>query len=71
MGKKLFLLPVFLFCWEMLYSQLAINTDGSSPNPAAMPDVKSTGKGLLIPRMTYSQRPVTPVTGTYAGPMQK
>jgi trimeric autotransporter adhesin len=35
---------------------IAINADGSAPNTNAMLDVKSTTKGLLIPRMTSSQR---------------
>ena len=37
-------------------AQVAINTDGSNPDNAAMLDVKSTVKGLLIPRMTTTQR---------------
>jgi len=35
---------------------VSINTDGSSPNSSAILDVKSTNKGVLIPRMTSSQR---------------
>jgi hypothetical protein len=35
---------------------VAINADGSAPNTNAMLDVKSTTKGLLIPRMTTAQR---------------
>jgi uncharacterized protein (TIGR02145 family) len=35
--------------------QIAINTDGSSPNASAMLDVKSTDKGFLPPCMTASQ----------------
>ncbi|NOX87128.1 MAG: hypothetical protein GXO86_14420, partial [Chlorobi bacterium] len=38
------------------FSQVAINTDGSSPNGHAMLDVKSSDKGMLIPRMTTAQR---------------
>lgn len=48
------------------YSQaVAINTDGSSADPSAALDVKSTAKGLLIPRMTAAQRTaiVAPVEG--------
>jgi len=37
-------------------AQVAINTDGSMPDNSAMLDVKSTVKGMLIPRMTQSQR---------------
>ena len=35
---------------------VAINTDGSAPNPKAILDIKSSTKGLLIPRMTTAQR---------------
>ncbi len=38
-----------------LYSQVAINTDGSAPDNSAMLDVKSTTKGILPPRMTTEQ----------------
>ena len=37
-------------------SQVAINNDGSLPDTSAMFDVKSTNKGILIPRMTQVQR---------------
>jgi hypothetical protein len=37
-------------------AQVAINTDGSSPHTSAMLDIRSTSKGLLIPRMTTLQR---------------
>jgi uncharacterized protein (TIGR02145 family) len=36
-------------------AQVSINTDGSQPSSSAMLEVKSTNKGLLIPRMTTSQ----------------
>ncbi len=35
---------------------VAINTDGSTANTSALLDVKSTTKGLLIPRMNKAQR---------------
>jgi hypothetical protein len=35
---------------------VGINTDGSTPNASAILDVKSNSKGILIPRMTESQR---------------
>lgn len=37
-------------------AQVAINTDGSQPDGSAMLDVKSADKGLLIPRVSASQR---------------
>ncbi|MBK7173483.1 MAG: hypothetical protein IPH84_09655 [Bacteroidales bacterium] len=44
-------------------AQMAINTDGTAPNGSAMLDVKATGKGILAPRMTFAQRPASPVAG--------
>lgn len=38
-----------------LSAQIAVNTDGSVADSSAMLDVKSTSKGLLLPRMTESQ----------------
>ena len=38
------------------FAQVAVNTDASNPDASAMLDVKSTVKGLLIPRMTESER---------------
>jgi hypothetical protein len=35
---------------------VAINNTGLAPNPAAMLDVSSSSKGMLIPRMTSAQR---------------
>lgn len=35
---------------------VSINTDGSLPHSSAILDLKSTSKGLLIPRMTVQQR---------------
>ena len=44
---------------------VAINTDDSNPDGSAMLDVKSTTGGVLIPRLTSSQRDAisTPATG--------
>ena len=39
-----------------LFAQVAVNTDGSQPNTHAMLDVKSSDKGILIPRMTTTER---------------
>ncbi|MCP3999384.1 MAG: hypothetical protein GY727_00520, partial [Gammaproteobacteria bacterium] len=48
-----------------LSAQVGINTDGSSPDTSAMLDVKSTDKGMLVPRMTSAQRIAisSPATG--------
>ena len=39
-----------------LFSQVAVNADGSVPDNSAMLDLKSTSKGMLVPRMTIAQR---------------
>lgn len=53
--KNFTLLIVFL-SWMTLHAQVAVNSDGSSPDNSAMLDVKSTTKGFLSPRMTQAQR---------------
>jgi uncharacterized protein (TIGR02145 family) len=40
----------------LVFSQVAINTDGSEPDGSAILDVKSTEKGFLPPRLTVSQQ---------------
>jgi uncharacterized protein (TIGR02145 family) len=37
-----------------LSAQVSVTSDGSSPDPSAMLDVKSTSRGVLIPRMELS-----------------
>jgi len=49
-------LIVLFLCVETAYTQVGINSDNSTPDQSAMLDVKSTDKGLLIPRMSTSQR---------------
>ena len=48
-----------------LNAQIAINTDGATPDASAMLDVSSTDKGILIPRMdsTSRQNISNPATG--------
>lgn len=58
------MIHVLRFCLILLavtgkiYAQqnVAINADGSPPNPKAMLDIKSNNKGLLIPRLTSAER---------------
>jgi hypothetical protein len=56
MKKQFCLSLIFSMILLGSYSQVAINLDGASPDASAMLDIKSTGKGLLIPRMTTAQR---------------
>ncbi|MCD4747140.1 MAG: pyridoxamine 5'-phosphate oxidase family protein [Bacteroidales bacterium] len=57
-----FLLIVFAF---NAMTQVSVNTDGTDPDVSAMLDVKATDGGMLIPRMTATQRNAitTPATG--------
>lgn len=50
---------------HLLAQGVGINDDGSQPDASAMLDVKSTTKGLLIPRMTTTERTtiILPATG--------
>jgi len=49
------LLTILLMCFGVTNAQVAINGDGASPHQSAMLDIKSTTKGLLIPRMTETE----------------
>ena len=48
-------------------AQVAVNTDGSSPNASAMLDVKSDTSGILIPRMTQAEADGNGYRGTDEG----
>ena len=57
---------IFLLASILVKAQsVAINSDGSNADTSAILDVKSTQKGMLIPRMTTSQRNqiATPAAG--------
>jgi hypothetical protein len=62
---KNFLFLLFLTLGMVSKAQVGINSDGSTPDNSAMLDVKSTAKGLLVPRMTAVQRDAiaNPATG--------
>jgi len=63
--KKIILISALLFLIHPgLRSQVGINTDGSLPDVSAMLDVKSTEKGLLIPRMNGQQMFLIPSPAT-------
>jgi hypothetical protein len=46
-----------------LFAQVAINSDGSTPDASAGLDVDFTNKGILIPRIDYNNRPNPAATG--------
>jgi hypothetical protein len=50
------ILLLFLLQSQAVYPQVSINNNGSSPDSSSMLDVQSTSKGVLVPRMTGSQR---------------
>jgi hypothetical protein len=54
-----------LACQSTFSQSLAVNTDGSTANPSAILDIKSTTKGMLVPRMLKSERTAisSPATG--------
>jgi len=53
--KKIIFLVLILAATLTTYSQVAVNTDNSLPDNSAMLDVKSTNRGMLIPRMNIDQ----------------
>lgn len=64
--KKIILISSLLISAFFSNAQnIAINTDGSAAATSAMLDVKSTTKGMLMPRMTSAQRAaiISPVMG--------
>lgn len=63
---KLLILTFVLILPAFLIAQnVSITTDNSAPDASAMLDVKSTNKGMLIPRLTEAQRNLiaSPATG--------
>lgn len=63
--KFLPLLSLLTLSFFASAQNVAINTDGSTANSSSMLDIKSTTKGVLIPRMTAAQKAAitTPATG--------
>ena len=53
---NLLLVLIFNCFYFVLNAQVGINTDNSTPDASALLDIKSTDKGLLIPRMSSAQR---------------
>jgi Chaperone of endosialidase len=59
--KRLFFVFLLLLNFLESYTQsVGINTDASLPNASAMLDVKSSSKGMLMPRMLQAQRNLIP-----------
>ena len=56
MKQIAFFLSMFLLAGISVFAQVAVNTDGSFPDNSAVLDVKSTFSGMLVPRMTFTDR---------------
>ena len=55
--KNLIFISLICLCSFTTYAQsVSINEDKSAPSPSALLDIKSTSKGLLIPRMSSGER---------------
>ena len=66
MKKKLLCIALcILAAYMQVYAQLSVNTTGTAADASAMLDVGSTTKGMLVPRMTTTQRTgiSSPATG--------
>jgi endosialidase-like protein len=65
--KKFFLLCTTVIIFSVMQAQqgVAINTDGSNADNSALLDIKSSSKGILIPRVTSAQKTgiASPATG--------
>jgi len=55
MKKSAFFIAMFLLFSSAMFAQVGISTDNSVPDNSAMLDVKSTTKGMLIPRMAQAE----------------
>ena len=65
MKNLLLIIFAFTFSQNVTAQNVAINNDGSAANASAALDIKSTDKGMLVPRMTTAQRTIiaSPATG--------
>ncbi len=68
MKRTITLLITQIVCATAIMAQVAINADNSDANSSAMLDVKSTSKGVLIPRVTLDDvNTAAPVTDPAEG----
>jgi hypothetical protein len=65
MKKIILLFTAILFGTTAMAQSFSINTDGSTANTSAILDIKSTTKGMLVPRMSKSEKNAisSPATG--------
>src|SRR5689334_23000263 len=63
--KAIFILSsAFIISFTSRSQSLAVNTDGSAANNSAILDIKTTTKGMLIPRMDSLQKASIPSPAT-------
>lgn len=65
MLKQLFFWPCLLLTFMANAQNVAINNDNTAPDASAILDLKSTAKGVLIPRMNLSQRNLISLPAPY------
>jgi hypothetical protein len=53
--QKVSIFTLLMLISSLMFSQVAINTDGSAPDASAILDLATTEKGFLLPRMTVYQ----------------
>ncbi len=63
-SRMIFILLIGLLFGKSFAQNVGINTTGADPDDSAILDVSSTNKGLLVPRMTQTQRNAIPVPAT-------
>jgi hypothetical protein len=56
MKRILYFFAICLLFNTAAFAQVGINADGSTPDSSAMLDIKSTKQGVLVPRLTSTQR---------------
>ena len=66
-SHRIIIVLFLCFTFSISNAQVGINTDNSTPDASALLDIKSTDKGLLIPRMSSVQR--TAISSPAAGLM--
>jgi hypothetical protein len=60
MKNRILITIIFAFFVNEIFAQVGISATNMPPNPAAMLDIMSSTKGLLIPRMTTAQKNAIP-----------
>lgn len=64
-NRFLFFIILIALSFQLNAQAVSINLDGSNPDPSSILDVKSTNKGMLLPRLNTTERDgiMNPATG--------